>query len=428
MPAADDGGAAAARAASRADFGEAARRIAASVVDLEIVGADGRQRHAAGFALEAGGLIATAEHAVGGARRITARLGDGRRVTARPVGADPLSDVAVIRLPEGIDLPPVVRASGRPQRGQAVAAIGNPLGYGGTLTAGVISASERSGGPESPYDVVQHDAALNPGSSGGPLIDLAGAVVGMNVAIADGARRDVGIALAVPVEVVATIGERLIRDGAVPRPRLGLRVRDAAALREAIPVLIGDGVLIETVEPGSAAARAGLLPGRLIVAADGRPVRTTRDIARALEPHRPGETFRLVVLDGDGAAAIDFRLDRSGPAGGGAAAEAAIPARLGLEIGDGDGIVRAVGADGPADLAGLRVGDRLLAVGLTRIDADHPAGAVLDAAIATAGAGGIALLAERDGATRWLIVDRSGRLDTMAPFGSNSEAAASVVL
>ena len=412
---------------STADFARAAQRIGVSFVDLEVTGRDGRRRFAAGFALRPGGWIVTAEHAVAQARRVVARLPDGRRVEARAIAVDPLSDVAVARLDGAPELVPAAIAATVPERGRPVGALGNPLGYGASLTVGVVSSPVRDGGPDTPYDLLQHDAALNPGSSGGPLIDETGTVIGMNVSIADGARRDVGIAFAVPADVVTRIADRLIRDGSLPRPRLGLRLRDAASLRDAIPALVGDGVVVEAVEPGSAAASSGLAAGRLIVAAEGRPVRTTRDLARALEPKAPGDRFRIVVLDGDAAETHEFVLD--GPAAAAARPAGVAPvARFGLMLTADETTVAAVTGDAPADVAGLRAGDRLLAVGLVRVDADHPAGPVLDAAVAATGEGGTALLVERDGATRWLVLDRFGRLDTMAPFGSNSEAASSVLL
>lgn len=413
--------------ASTADFTRAAQRIGVSFVDLEVTGADGRRRFAAGFALRADGWIVTAEHAVARARRVVARLPDGRRIEARSIAGDALSDVAVARLDGAPELVPATIATTAPERGRPVGALGNPLGYGASLTVGVVATPSRDGGPDTPYDLLQHDAALNPGSSGGPLIDAAGAVVGMNVAIADGARRDVGVAFAVPADVVTRIADRLIRDGSLPRPRLALRLRDAASLRDAIPALVGDGVVVEAVEPGSAAARAGVAAGRLIVAAEGRPVRTTRDLARALETKAPGDRFRVVVLDGDTADTFEFALD--GPSATPVDAVAArAPVRFGLTLAADETTIAAVDGDAPADVAGLRPGDRLLAVGLTRIDAAHPAGPALDAALAATGNGGTALLVERDGATRWLVLDRIGRLDTMAPFGSNSEAASSVLL
>lgn len=410
------------------DFTRAAQRIGVSVVDLEVVGADGRRRFASGFAFRADGWIVTAEHAVAGARRVVARLPDGRRVEAGSIAADPLADVAVARLPEAATLVPAAFAGRRPERGNPVAALGNPLGYGGSLSVGVVSAVDRDGGPDTPYDMLQHDASLNPGSSGGPLIDTTGAVLGMNVAIPDGARRDVGIGLAVPVDVVRRIADRLVAGGAFARPRLGLRLRDASALRDAIPALVGEGVIVENVDPDSAAARAGLKAGRLIVAAEGRPVRTTRDLARALEPKAPGDHIRLVILDGDTARTLEFPLDGAHPVATTPVAEIAAPL-WGLVFAADEATIASVGPDGPTDLAGLRAGDRLRAVGLVRIDDTHPATAALAAAIAAAADGsGAALLVERDGATRWLVIDQTGRLDTMAPFGSNSEAAASVLL
>ena len=196
------------------DFRAAARRVGAGFVDLDIVGRDGRRRFAAGFALRAGDRVVTAEHAIANARRITAHLPDGRRLDALPVAADALADVAVLRLPAEARLAPVALGA-PPEPGRPVAALGNPLGYGRSLSLGIVSTTDRAGSADSPYDLLQHDAALNPGSSGGPLFDATGAVVGMHVAIPDGARRDVGIAFAVPIDVVTRIADRLIRDGSL---------------------------------------------------------------------------------------------------------------------------------------------------------------------------------------------------------------------
>lgn len=414
------GGEASAGPSSVGDFAAAAARIDRSSVGLVVEDRDGRREWGAGFALRRGGIVVTAAHVVRTARRVGARLPDGRVVAAEVVGADDLSDVAVLRLP--LDLPPVAVAP-LPRRGAPVVAVGDPLGFSATLTAGHVSHPARPWGATNPYDMVQHDAALNPGSSGGALADRAGRVVGMNVAIADGSRRNVGIGLAVPIAVVARIADRLAHDGDLQRPALRMRLRDNATLRAAIPALTGPGAMIESVEPDAPAAAAGLAAGQIVVAAEGRPVRDVRDLAVALEPKRPGDRFRIVVMVGDDARAIDFVLGGVTPLPAPASAEADEPLGLDLDAGAPPRI-RSVAAGSAAEGAGLATGDEILSIGLGRADADR-----LDRSLGSgAGADGVALLVRRGERTRWVILGRHGRLDGEAPFGSNAEATGSHAL
>lgn len=398
------------------DFAAAATRIDGSSVGLSVDGGDGPPRTGAGFALRPGGLVATAAHVVRGADRLTARLPDGRTVAGEVIGADDLADVAVVRV--AADLPPVVLGP-TPRRGEAVAAIGDPLGFAGTLTVGHLSNPARRWSETNPYDLLQHDAALNPGSSGGALIDRTGAVVGMNVAIADGARRNVGIGLAVPAALVVRIADRLIRDGTVPRPTLGARVRDTAALRGAIPTLGGLGVMVEAVDPASPAAAAGLAPGQIVVAADGRPVHGVHDLAVAIEPKRPGDHLRLAAMVGDDVRIVDVAL--AGPPAAGAPTGAAERdgRPLGLDVAAGSpATIRAVAAGSVADGAGLAAGDEIVSIGL-----EHPDPERLERSLRAArDRDGVALLVRRGTLTRWVVLGRRGRLDGEAPFGSNAEA------
>ncbi len=400
-------------------FVAAATRIDASGLGLTTEGPDGHRNYGAGFALRRGGLVATAAHLVERAHRITARLPDGREVAADLVGADPLSDVAVLKI--SADLPTVTPApAAELRRGAEVAALGDPLGFGGTLTVGHLSSPARPWGETTPYDFLQHDAALNPGSSGGALIDRTGRVIGMNVAIADGARRNVGIGLAVPIALVERIADRLIRDRALPRPTLGLRLRDTATLRHPIPTLTGPGAVIEAVEPGSPAALAGLTVGQIVVAAEGQPIRGVRDLARALEPKSPGDRFRLAVITGDDVRGIEFTLTPNPPPK--SLADPAPGAPLGLELEAGwPTRIRSVQVDSPAALAGLGAGDEILSIGLRRLDARGVDGPD----VPTAGPEGVALLVRRGDLTRIVVLGRHGRLDDDAPFGSNAEAAGS---
>ena len=399
----------------RVDFARATARVDPSCVGIVTRESGTARDRGAGFVLRAGGVVVTAAHVVAGAGPIGVRLANGEEKPARLVGVDGLADVALLRI--DADPPPIAAApAGAVGRGEAVAAIGDPLGYAGTLTVGHLSTPARSYDEASPYDLIQHDAALNPGSSGGPLIDREGRVIGMNVAIADGARRNVGIGLALPISVVERVADRLESEGPATRVRLGARLRGSEALRGAMPGL-PTGVVVEAVDPGSAAAKAGLAAGDLVVAADEARLAGPRDLARVLEAKRVGDPLRLKVANGDGEREVSVRL---GLAPREERAAAVVEATdLGLELTEGR--IATLRAEGPAENAGLAVGDEILAIGERRV-AGETGASLLRAAEATAGPGGVALLVRRDDKTRWVVLGPRGRLDGEAGFGSNAEA------
>jgi S1-C subfamily serine protease len=309
------------------------------------------------------------------------------------------------------------------RRGDPVVAIGDPLAFAATLTTGHVSSPARPWGETSPHDVVQHDAALNPGSSGGPLVDRMGRVVAMNVAIADGARRHVGIGFALPIETVEAVAERLLRDGEIARPRLGLRLRSTEALRPAIPS-VGLGLIVEAVEAGSPAARAGLVPGDVVTAIDGRPVEAPRDLARALETRHPGDDLALDLRTDTTPRRVILGLDAAPRSGGSSmrpepTAEGLAP---GFALGgDAPARIASIDPDGPAAGAGLAIGDELLSIGGRRPEGTSGPD-LLARAAAEAGGAGLALLVRRGAETRWVVLGPHGRLDAEAPFGSNAEA------
>ena len=236
-----------------------------------------------------------------GAQRFEATLADGRTFPARLVGDDPTTDLAVVNV-DSFGLPSAqLGDSDRLRVGQLVIAIGNPFGFQTTVTAGVVSALGRSLRAQSGRlieDVIQTDAALNPGNSGGPLVDSRGRIVGINAAIIQGAQ---GLCFAIPINTARWVAGLLIRDGRIQRSYLGiggevLRLRGSAA-RERGGVA-PTGVAVMQVVPGSPAERAGLQTRDVIVALDDSPVRTVDDMHRFLTRAEVGATVRVAVLRG----------------------------------------------------------------------------------------------------------------------------------
>ena len=397
---------------------EAVRQALASVVSLDLEDKAGARSFAAALVYRADGLMVTAAHAAQPGGRITVRMPDGRRLPAEIVGRDELSDVAVLKVAAADGLTPVRFATNSAEPGEAVTAVGDPLGYRATLTAGIVSSARRAYGPVNPYDHIQHDAALNPGSSGGALLNGAGEVIGMNVAIADGSRRHVGIGLAIPAAVVRRIAETLIRDGRISRPELGLRLRDATDLTGSD----SDAPLIEDVEAGSAADKAGLRPGMTLLAANGRPLASPRDLARV---HEPLATAAEVALDiAESGASRRLTLTLAAPAQRLARTRSlkpqpgvALPFEHGVVLESGGTRIDRIESGSAAASAGLRSGDQLLAVGAHPVD-----GGTAGAELARAAGTRLALLVRRDGISRYVVLGAQGRIDSSQPFGANAEA------
>ncbi|HEY0486845.1 MAG TPA: trypsin-like peptidase domain-containing protein [Mycobacteriales bacterium] len=231
------------------------------------------------------GFLLTNAHVVGGASSGSAAFGDGTVVPFRVVGRDPLSDLAVVRAHGGTPAPAELGDADRLRVGQLVVAVGSPLGLSGSVTAGVVSGLGRSLPARSGSavriieDVIQTDAALNPGNSGGALADSAGTVVGINTAVAG-----VGLGLAIPVNATSMrIVSALMRDGRVRRAFLGVAAAPAP-LPSALAAKLGRdrGVRLAHVEPGSPADRAGLRAGDLVVTVGGQPVTDAQDLQRRM--------------------------------------------------------------------------------------------------------------------------------------------------
>ncbi len=241
------------------------------------------------------GLVLTNNHVIDKADKITVTLTDGRQLSAKLIGTDPEADVAIIEIPaENLSMLPIADSS-QLRVGDFVVAIGNPFGLGQTVTSGIVSALGRSGlGIEGYEDFIQTDASINPGNSGGALVNLRGELVGMNTAILAPNGGNVGIGFAIPSNMVITIKESLIKHGEVRRGLLGVTTQDLTPeLVKAFNLKNKQGAAISRIENNSPAAKAGLEPGDIIVAANGRPIKNSHDIRNIVGLMQIGDNVEL---------------------------------------------------------------------------------------------------------------------------------------
>jgi S1-C subfamily serine protease len=282
-------------------------RVSPSVVNLEVTHRshrvrpgqtrpDERHGNGSGFLFTPDGLILTNSHVVHDASRIEASLPDGQRYRADLVGDDPDTDLAVVRI-HGSDMPAVTLGDSRVLRpGQLVVAIGNPYGFQATVTTGVVSALGRSLRSQSGRlmdDIIQTDASLNPGNSGGPLVNSRGEVVGVNTAMILAAQ---GLCFAIPIHTAQFVAGRLIKDGRIRRGLLGIGGQNVPLPRRlarlnGLPAATGVRVL--GIEPGSPAEQAGVKPHDVVVGFDGHPVSGIDDLHRLLTDAAIGVAAKL---------------------------------------------------------------------------------------------------------------------------------------
>ncbi len=273
-----------------------------------------------GFVIDADGDILTNAHVVDGAVKVTVQFDNDKTVDAKVVGKDVSTDLALLRVdPDGLDLQPLTLGSSKSlQVGDPVLAIGNPFGLDRTLTTGVVSALQRQIQAPNGFairDVIQTDAAINPGNSGGPLLDATGRVVGINSQIAtggSGASGNVGIGFAVPIETAQKVLPALKKGETVKRAYLGISTRTIDGSLAGANLPVSKGALIQSVEQGSAAEKAGLraggisaqlatgesiqLGGDIITAIDGQAVETSDDVAGIVAAKQPGDKVTITYL------------------------------------------------------------------------------------------------------------------------------------
>jgi S1-C subfamily serine protease len=274
-----------------------------------------------GFVIGRGGSIVTNAHVVGNAKHVSVKFSDSKVATARVAGTDPSTDLALLLVdPDGLDLHALKLGSSKDvEVGDPALAIGNPFGLERTLTTGVISAVQR----QIPSlqegfaigDVLQTDAAINPGNSGGPLLDARGRVIGVNAQIRTTSTSEglsnTGIGFAIPVDALLEVIPRLRRDGAIERAFLGVGTRTVDDSLDALDLPVNSGALVQRVELGSPAEKAGIRAGKsrrtiggedviaggdIITAIDGKRTKTNSDVAELIGKKRPGDRVEITLV------------------------------------------------------------------------------------------------------------------------------------
>ena len=325
-----------------------------------------------GYFISADGYIVTNNHVIDHATEVTVTTVDGKAYTAKVIGADPKTDVALLKVKEAVTFPYVEFATVAPRVGDWVLAVGNPFGLGGTVTAGIVSARGRDIG-NGPYDdFLQIDAPVNHGNSGGPTFNNQGLVVGMNTAIFSPSGGSVGIGFAISGDVVKTVVQQLKDSGTVTRGWLGIEIQPVTQeLADSFGVKKAEGALIAKIQNDSPAAGAGLKPGDIVIAVDGASVADPKELSRRIAGLGPKKTVDLTVLRDGASKNVQATLgkmpgevvaSREAPAD---VEDTASLAKLGLKLHAGRGaqkgvVVGEVDADGLAAQRGLAVGDLIL--------------------------------------------------------------------
>src|SRR5712675_2143737 len=250
-----------------------------------------------GFFISADGYAVTNNHVVDKAESVEVTTDDGKIRIAKVIGADPRTDLALIKVEGGNDFPFVRLAEQSPRIGDWVLAVGNPFGLGGTVTAGIVSARGRDIGAGPYDDFIQIDAPVNKGNSGGPTFDVDGNVIGVNTAIFSPSGGSVGIAFDIPAETVKSVVAQLKDKGTVTRGWMGVQIQPVTSdIAESLGMKASEGALVAEPQAGSPAAKAGILAGDVITAVNGRTVKDARDLAKQIGSMAPGASVKLTVL------------------------------------------------------------------------------------------------------------------------------------
>jgi serine protease Do len=330
-----------------------------------------QQSAGSGFFISADGYIVTNNHVVENAETIKVVMKDETELDAVVVGRDEGADLAVIKVKGGRSNFPFVNFenSAKPRVGDWVIAVGNPFGLGGTATAGIVSAYGRDIG-DTFVDYIQIDAPINRGNSGGPTFDIYGRVIGVNTSIFSPSGGSVGIGFAIPAEVADAVTKQLISGGKIQRGYIGATIQNfTPEMAEAQGLGSQKGAIVSDLVPGGPSARAGLMPGDVVVSVNGASVKTSTELTREVAKARPGDSLKLDVIRDGKHRPIDIRSgirpsekdlasndnSQNGGAPGGPAAPAAPhPSVLGMSLGPLDEATRRR-LNAPADMHGVLV-------------------------------------------------------------------------
>jgi serine protease Do len=377
-----------------------------------------------GFIIRQDGLIVTNNHVIKDEKSVSVTLDDGTELKAKVLGSDPRTDIAVLKIDAGKPLPFIQLGNSRDVRpGEWVVAMGNPFGLGGSVTAGIVSAVSRDIG-SGPYDqFIQVDAPINQGNSGGPLFTQDGKVIGMNTAIFSPTGGSVGIGFAIPSDMIRTVSQQLVATGHVTRGYVGVGTQAVSpAMAKVLRLPQTSGALLASVVSGSPASQAGLAPGDVIEAVNGRKVASPRDLALTVASVAPGEEAKFQVLRDGQDREITVKVGEQ-PAEKSANAQQPneTPSERGqlglalspltpndrdqLQVPDGQNgvLIRAVRPGSPAESAGLRPGDVIVGVGNRNVTSPSDATKTIESALEGKDHA-VALRVLRDGTTAFVGV------------------------
>jgi len=365
-----------------------------------------------GFIVSPDGTVLTNAHVVDGASNVTVKLTDKREFTAKVIGVDKPSDVAVLKI-DANDLPTVkLDPADEVKVGEWVVAIGSPYGFDNTVTSGIVSAKSRTLPGDSYVPFIQTDVAVNPGNSGGPLFNMRGEVVGINSQIYTLSGGYQGLSFAIPINVALHVKDQLVRHGSVTRGRLGVTIQDVnQALADSFGLAKPAGALISSIEKDSAAAKAGLQPGDVILRYNDQDITSSTQLPVLVADTAPGTTARLEVMRKGETRHIELTVGELKNAKVASADIAGQPhGRLGVAVrpldpdeqkqaGVSGGLI-VENASGPAANAGIQPGDMILALNGTPVKSVEQ----LQQLLAKAGKR-VALLVQRDEAKIFVPVD-----------------------
>jgi len=338
-----------------------------------------------GFFISADGYAVTNNHVVDKAQSVEVTTDDGKTHTAKVIGTDPKTDIALIKVDGRNDFPHVPLAEKSPRIGDWVLAVGNPFGLGGTVTAGIVSARGRDIGAGPYDDFIQIDAPVNKGNSGGPTFDVDGNVIGVNTAIYSPSGGSVGIAFAIPADTVKSVVTQLKDKGSVTRGWIGVQIQPVNAdIADSLGLKAAEGALVAEPQPDGPAVKAGIESGDVITSVNGQAVKDARDLAKRISSLPPGSTVKLGVVSKGAEKTVNVTLGelpreqrqaRANSDERGDSSGTEVP-RLGLSLapagkvagaGSDGVVVTHVDQDGPAAAQGFRTGDVILEVAGKRV-------------------------------------------------------------